>query len=80
MISDVGDGNGVGVCVTGPLGDFLLRHRLFQGRAIFNGQAIMSPCVHIRRFNSRLLPTIFPMKRVHYNKYKAYYMTIFKVV
>ena len=40
------------------LGDFFLRHRLFQGRAIFNGRAIMSSCVHIRRSNSRKSPTI----------------------
>ena len=54
------------------LRDFFLRRRLFQGRAIFNGRAIMSPCVHIRRFNSRKSPTIFPINRVHHNKYQAY--------
>ena len=49
------------------LGDFFVRRRLFRGRAIFNGRAIMSPCVHIKRFNSRKSPTIFLHKLVHHN-------------
>ena len=60
------------------LGDFFLR-RLFRGQAILNGRAIMSPCVHIRRLDSRKLPTIFSKNSVHHNKYKAY-MTIFKAI
>ena len=53
------------------LGDFFLGRR-FQGRAIFNGRTIMSPCVHIRRFNSRKSPTIFLLKLVHHNNNVIY--------
>ena len=56
------------ICKAGlTLGDFFVRRRLFRGRAIFNGRAIMSSCVHIRRFNSRESPTIFMLKLVHHN-------------
>ena len=53
------------------LGDFFLRHRLFQGRAIFNGRTIMAPCVHIRRLDFRKSPTIFPKNSVHHNNIRS---------
>ena len=52
------------------LGDFFLPTPIIQGRAIFNGRAIMASCVHIWRFNSRKSLTILMI--VQYNNNVIY--------